>query len=177
MFVQVAFLRHPEEVRSTVSKDAKRLSNQSCEVWFYHLERSSLDQVLPELLELTLKRGWKALVRTTQPERVEHLDGYLWSWRDDSFLAHGTADEPFAEQQPVLLTAAADNPNGAQALFLLDGAEAGDLDPYERCIVLFDGRDEAALARARESWKAFKTAGRPVSYWKQGAERGWEQQA
>ena len=35
----------------------------ACEVWFYHLERTSLDQALPELLEKTLARGWKALVR------------------------------------------------------------------------------------------------------------------
>lgn len=148
-----------------------------CEVWFYHLERSTLDQVLPELLERTLARGWKAIVRTGDAQRVEHLDGFLWSWRDDAFLAHGVADEPFAERQPVLLTTALDNPNGAQALFLIDGAEPGDLAPHERCIVLFDGRDEAALAQARGRWKTFKAEGRPVSYWKQGAERGWEKQA
>ena len=151
-------------------------ADQTCEVWFYHLERSSLDQVLPELLERTLQRGWKALVRTPQPERVEHLDGHLWSWREDSFLPHGTAEEPFPERQPVLLTTALDNPNEAQALFLIDGAEPGDLTPHERCIVLFDGRDDAALAHARRSWKTFKDQGRSVSYWKQGAERGWEKQ-
>ena len=36
----------------------------ACEVWFYHLERTALDQALPELLEKTLPEGWKALVRT-----------------------------------------------------------------------------------------------------------------
>lgn len=153
------------------------MADGGCEIWFYHLERSSLDQVLPELLEKTLQRGWKALVRTSQPERIEHLDGFLWSWRDDSFLPHGTADEPMAERQPVLLTTGLDNPNGAQALFLIDGAEAGDLTPHERCIILFDGRDEAALTAARKSWKQFKKDERSVSYWKQGAERGWEKQA
>ena len=152
------------------------MAAEACEVWFYHLERSSLDQVLPELLERTLQRGWKALVRTGQPERVEHLDSYLWSWRDESFLPHGTADEPFAERQPVLLTTGLDNPNEAQALFLIDGAEPGDLTPHERCIVLFDGRDDAALASARVHWKAFNKQGLTVSYWKQGAERGWEKQ-
>jgi DNA polymerase-3 subunit chi len=149
----------------------------ACEVWFYHLERSSLEQVLPELLERTLQRGWKALVRTSQPERIEHLDGWLWSWRDDSFLPHGAAEEPFAERQPVLLTTAFDNPNSAEALFLIDGAEPGDLAPHERCILIFDGRDAAALKAARGRWKTFKDQGLPVSYWKQGAERGWEKQA
>ncbi|HEY5008226.1 MAG TPA: DNA polymerase III subunit chi, partial [Caulobacteraceae bacterium] len=110
-----------------------------CEVWFYHLERTALDQALPELLEKTLAKGWKALVRTTETERIEHLDGWLWSFRDDSFLAHGTDGEPMADKQPILLTTGSENLNGAQALFLVDGAEAGPLDGYERCVLLFDG--------------------------------------
>ena len=152
------------------------MSAQSCEVWFYHLERSALDAVLPDLLEKTLARGWKALVRTTVAERAEHLDSYLWSWRDDAFLPHGLDSEPQAERQPVLLTTAQENRNEANALFLIDGAEPGDLSPYERCILLFDGRDETALATARKRWSGFKAAGHPVSYWRQGAERGWEKQ-
>ena len=86
-------------------------------------------------------------------------------------------DEPSAERQPILLTAAADNPNSADALFLIDGADPGPLDAYSRCILLFDGRDEAALQIARQRWKGFKAEGLSVSYWRQGAERGWEKQA
>jgi DNA polymerase-3 subunit chi len=153
------------------------MSEPACDVWFYHLERSTLDQVLPELLEKTLARGWRAIVRTPDPERIEHLDGWLWSYRDDSFLPHGLDDEPLAPRQPVLLTAGLDNANSAEVLFLIDGAEPGALDAYARCILLFDGRDEAATALARQRWKTFKGQGLPVSYWKQGAERGWVKQA
>ena len=148
-----------------------------CEVWFYHLERTGLDQALPELLQRTLARGWRALVRSSAPERVEHLDGWLWSYRDDSFLPHGRADEPRAERQPVLITTAMENPNGANALFLIDGAEAGDLAGYERCVLLFDGRDEAAVAAARGRWSGFKAAGCAVSYWRQGESGGWRKEA
>lgn len=152
------------------------MSEAACDVWFYHLERSGLDQVLPELLEKTLARGWRAVVRARQTERVEHLDGWLWSYRDDSFLPHGVDDEPGAARQPVLLTLGFENPNAAQALFLIDGADEGDLAGYTRCVVLFDGRDEAALAKARAQWKAIKGKGLPASYWRQ-QERGWEKQA
>mgnify|MGYP000971257087 CR=1 FL=1 len=59
-----------------------------CEVWFYHLERTGLDQALPELLEKTLARGWRALVRAQDKDRIEHLDGLcrvgldpaIWRW-------------------------------------------------------------------------------------------------
>ena len=145
------------------------------EVWFYHLERTGLEQALPELLEKTLARGWKALVRTREPRRVEHLDGWLWSYRDDSFLPHGTAEEPEAARQPILLTTGPENPNGAEALFLVDGAEPGDLAGYVRCVVLFDGRDEEALAQARVQWSAMKATGLEMAYWKQ-EQQGWRKQ-
>lgn len=153
------------------------MAGGACEVWFYHLERTALDQALPELLEKTLARGWRALVRAGGPDRVEHLDAHLWSWREDSFLPHGVAGEPDAERQPVLLTADLDNPNKAQALFLVDGAEPGPLDGFERCVVMFDGRDESALADARRRWKVFKGEGLPVSYWRQTEQGRWEKQA
>ncbi|MFZ3007043.1 MAG: DNA polymerase III subunit chi [Phenylobacterium sp.] len=148
----------------------------ACEVWFYHLERTGLDQALPELLEKTLARGWKAIVRATGPQRVEHLDGWLWAYRDESFLPHAPADEPGAARQPILLTTNDENLNGADALFLVDGAEPGELGDYTRCVVLFDGGDEEALATARRQWKSVKAKGLPASYWKQQG-RGWEKQA
>jgi DNA polymerase-3 subunit chi len=153
------------------------MADGACEVWFYHLERTSLDQALPELLEKTLQRGWRALVRSTARERVEHLDGWLWSYRDDSFLPHGLAGEPLAERQPVLITTAMDNPNAANALFLIDGADPGDISGYERCVLLFDGRDEAAVAEARGRWSGFRQAGATVSYWRQGETGGWRKEA
>jgi len=146
-----------------------------CEVWFYHLERTALDQALPELLEKTVARGWRALVRTPLRERVEHLDAWLWTYKDDAFLAHGVADEPEAGRQPILLTTGDDNLNAADALFLLDGADEERFAGYRRCIDLFDGRDEAAVAAARLRWKKARALGLPVTYWKQG-ERGWEKQ-
>ena len=152
------------------------MSDPLCEVWFYHLERTGLDQALPELLEKTLQRGWKAIVRASAADRVEFLDGWLWSYREDSFLPHAPAHEPGAERQPVLLIVGEDNPNAADALFLVDGAEPGDLANYQRCIVLFDGADEDQLRRARLQWTALKARGLPASYWKQQA-RGWEKQA
>jgi len=146
------------------------------EVWFYHLERTGLEQALPELLEKTLQRGWRALVRVREAARLQHLDGWLWTYRDESFLPHAPDDEPNAARQPVLLTTGFENANGADVLFLVDGAEPGDLGGYARCVVLFDGGDEAQLAVARAQWSAVKASGAAVSYWKQQA-RGWEKQA
>jgi len=146
------------------------------EIWFYHLERSSLDQVLPELLDRTLQRGWRALVRVADPQQLADLDERLWTWREESFLAHGRADEPHAARQPILLTSALENPNGAQALFIVDGSDLGATEGLARCFIIFDGRDEIALHGARERWKALKEQGADLAYWKQ-TDEGWQRAA
>lgn len=145
-----------------------------CEFWFYHLERSTLEQVLPGLLEKTRERGWKALVHVSDPAQLEALDEHLWTWRDDSFLAHGRASEPNAERQPILLSESGENLNAAQALFMVDGAEIGVTDGLERCFIIFDGRNDQALTGSRERWKALKAQGATLAYWKQSPEGRWE---
>ncbi|WP_395647537.1 DNA polymerase III subunit chi [Terricaulis sp.] len=144
------------------------------ELWFYHLERSDIEQALPPLLEKCLQRGWRALVRGGSSDRLDALDSVLWTYRDESFLPHGR-DNP--ERQPVYLTQDGGNPNGAQVLFLLDGAAAEDIASYERACLVFDGRDENATQLARARWKQAKDAGVAVSYWKESGAGKWEKQA
>ena len=147
------------------------------EVWFYHLERSGAEEVLAPLLDRTLQRGWRALVRCGDAARLAALDARLWTVRPDVVVPHGLASEPNAERQPVLLTAGGGNPNGAQALFLVDGAEAGGVGDFARVLDLFDGRDEAALAAARGRWKALRAQGAALSYWTQTEAGRWEKRA
>lgn len=156
-------------------KEMTRASNP--EIWFYHLERSTLDQVLPGLLEKTRERGWRALVRAADERLLDDVDERLWTYRDDSFLAHGRAAEPEAARQPILLTTEVENPNGAQALFILDQSELGDTKGFDRCFIIFDGRDEAAVAAARKRWKTLKESGADLAYWKQSSEGRWEKAA
>jgi DNA polymerase-3 subunit chi len=147
------------------------------ELWFYHLERSEIEQALAPLLEKCLQRGWRALVRGGSAERLDALDASLWTYRDESFLPHGRDAEGEPQRQPVLLTTAAGNANGAQALFVIDGAEPGDLSSFERACLIFDGRDENALNSARMRWKEAKESGIVASYWRESAAGKWEKQA
>ncbi|KAB2918451.1 MAG: DNA polymerase III subunit chi [Hyphomicrobiaceae bacterium] len=144
------------------------------EVLFYHLEHQPLERVLPSLVERTLERGWRAVVQAGSDERVDALDTLLWTYREDSFLPHGTRRDGNPALQPVFLTTDVDNPNGAKVRFLVDGADTRDLGAYDRIVYLFDGRDTAAVAQAREQWKAAKAAGCEVTYWQQSAEGRWE---
>jgi DNA polymerase-3 subunit chi len=144
------------------------------QVLFYHLEQQPLERVLPSLLERTLERGWRAVVQAGSQERVDALDTLLWTYRDESFLPHGTKRDGHLEQQPVFLTTDETNPNTAGVRFLVDGAESNELMAYDRIVYLFDGRDAAALEKAREQWKAANEAGCDVTYWQQSQEGRWE---
>ena len=151
------------------------------EALFYHLERRSLDEVLPGLLERTLERGWRALVRAESADRAAALDALLWTYRDDSFLPHAIAGDGDAKAQPVLITVEDANVNAAKVLFLVGGAGISDWDriaasSFERIVLLFDGRDPQALAAARESWKRANAAGLAATYWKESAAGKWEKQ-
>jgi DNA polymerase-3 subunit chi len=147
------------------------------EVLFYHLEHQPLERVLPSLVEKTLERGWRAVVQAGSEERVEALDTLLWTYREESFLPHGTRRDGKPELQPVYLTAHEDNPNGATVRFLVDGAETSNPTAYARVVYLFEGRDAAAVERAREQWKDAKAAGCEVTYWQQSPEGRWEKKA
>jgi len=147
------------------------------EIRFYHLQRIALERALPQLLEKTLERGWRAVVMAGSAERVEALNGQLWTYANDSFLPHGTRREGFAEHQPVWLTERDENPNGATVLFLVDGAESAGLDGYDLCCDMFDGRDDVAVAAARDRWRARKEAGHKLTYWQQDEGGRWEMKA
>jgi DNA polymerase III subunit chi len=147
------------------------------EVFFYHLERATLEELLPTLLERSLERGWRAAVQAASEERVEALDTLLWTYREDSFLAHGTARDGPASAQPIYLTASPGNPNEAQIRFLVDGADLEDAAPYARVVFVFDGRDADAVARARAQWQEAKAQGLSVSYWQQDSGGRWQQKA
>lgn len=149
------------------------MAEPSVEIWFYHLERSSLDQVLPELLERCRTRGWRALVQCADADRLAEIDDRLWTWRDDSFLAHGRAGGEADDRQPILLSETGENRNGAQALFIIDGSPLTSPEGYQRCFILFDGRDDDALHQARDRWRLLKEGSTPLAYWKQGEDGGW----
>ena len=147
------------------------------EVYFYHLQNQPLEQVLPQLLEKCLERGWRCVVQAQSDERVIALDQNLWTWRDDSFLPHGTDKEANAAEQPVLITTSDGNANAAKVRFFVEGARSENLDGYERAIHLFDGNDPDSVDAAREQWKTAQSAGHTVTYWQQDEAGRWQQKA
>lgn len=146
---------------------------------FYHLQSQPLEAVLPKLLEKAYATGKSTLLRIGTEERVEFLNGMLWTYNDQSFLPHGSRKDGNAELQPIWLTSGMDNPNMASLLFLVDGAQASidELEKFSRVFNIFDGHSEEAVNQARAFWKEIKASGNECYYWKQDARGAWQQAA
>lgn len=148
------------------------------EILFYHLQGQRLEGVLPALLEKSLQRGWRVAVQGASEERIEALDAHLWTYRDDSFLPHGTWRESEASAHPVLLTLTESNPNGSNVRILIEGAPMpADPESYQRIVLLFDGDDEEAVTAARTHWSEARARGFDVTYWQPNERGRWVKKA
>lgn len=138
------------------------------EVFFYHLTRSPLEQVLPDLLELCLRRDWRVCVRGADEQRLSWLDDRIWMHRDEAFLPHGRQGGPHDALQPILLTTGA-AANLADVLMLIDGSrpDLAEIAEFERVCILFDGNSDGAVNAARGDWKTVAEANVPAQYWAQ----------
>ena len=146
-------------------------------VSFYHLQRSTLEQVLPDLLEKALNSGLRVVVFSGSPERVADLDSLLWTWKTDSWLPHGTNCDANPDCQPIYLTDQDENPNAAQMLVLADGVIPDRIEHYDRVLNLFDGRDDEAVQQARGAWKNWKEQGLELVYYQQTEQGRWQEKA
>ncbi len=147
--------------------------------YFYHLTRAPLEVTLAMLLEKARGAGWRVAVRGRAAAQIDRLDEALWlAGGEEAFLPHGRAGRPHEADQPILLTTAADLPNGATCLMTVGGADVApdEVKRLDRVCVLFDGNDDAAVARARTQWKALTDAGCAAQYWSEASGR-WEKKA
>ena len=113
--------------------------------YFYHLERTTLEQAAGALLEKCLEHKKRVLAISERSERRAALDEALWTFSDSSFLPHGREEAEGLDpaSQPILISGKADPQNKATFCLLMDGTEIGDGAGFERCMVMFDGGDQA----------------------------------
>ncbi len=146
-------------------------------VGFYHLTRTAGVTALARLLARTLEAGKRAVIRAPDAAHAETLDERLWLEPEPFWLPHATERMGDAALQPIWITEsdalAAGAPNGAQFLFLIDGAITAHAACFERVFDLFDGSLPAQVDAARGRWAGLRDAGHALSYWRETG-RGWE---
>ncbi len=144
------------------------------DVRFYHLQRKTPAQALPEILGRALERGLRVLIRAGDDEQVAAIDAALWTQDAASFLPHGTAKDGRPADQPIWITTGDDNANGATMLVLVNGAAQPVLDAFAMVCEVFDGNDETAVETARARWKVYKDDGHAPTYFQQDLDGKWQ---
>jgi DNA polymerase-3 subunit chi len=144
------------------------------DISFYQLSTFPLDKALPKLLEKVYASGARALILTASEAAAVELGNLLWSYREDSFLPHGTSQDKFPAEQPLYITSGNENPAAAAIVIGTQGAEPVSLDGIERYLDMFDGNDDAQLTLARARWKKYKNEGHAMTYWQQNSKGGWD---
>lgn len=153
---------------------------EQVEYWFYHLQQSALEAVLPGILEKTLAKNWRTLIKVgpcngSAEAEMLRLDKFLWTYKQDAFLPHGRDDEPMADAHPILLSCVCERVENVDAVILVSGAEMQDVTAATRCITILDGRNNEDKAVARKRWKLVKDAGNETAYWQQNDHGRWVQ--
>ncbi len=153
------------------------------DIAFYHLTHSGAEAALPALLTKALSMGKRALV-CGKPENFDALSSALWGYNSNSWLPHeimgdDETDTNDSDICPILFASDASD-NSRPFIFYLDAIDppADTQENAERIFILFDGRDEAAVAAARRQWLMFKAPKtHNLTYWQQGDDGGWSKSA
>ena len=137
---------------------------------FYLLSQDSAEKAVALISKATLKAGQRLLVVGGS----EGLDRALWEEAATEFLAHGAADAPHAERQPILLSSTCEAANGAKFIALADGQWRDEALTFERVFLIFD---DGSRGGARECWRMLGSKdGIERHFWKQEDGR-WIEQA
>ena len=149
------------------------------EAKFYHLLTTPLETALPKLLPKILAGGFRVLVKCRDAAQMQLLDEKIWVMDAESFIPHGRADAPHAEQQPILLSTELASLNAATLLIIVDGSlpSSEQLSSFAQLVDMFDGTQEIETTAARTRWKAYKDQGHALSYFKQQHGGGWKKEA
>lgn len=141
---------------------------------FYHLLSTSRERAVPKLMEKALASGANVVMLAGSDSMLKTMSDALWSNDPASFLPHGSRRDGHANEQPIYLTVADENPNAAEILCILDGSSPATIGNYSKVLDVFDGSREDEVAAARVRWAAYKTAGYALHYVKQQPGGSWK---
>ena len=117
---------------------------------FWQVTHDPIPKVVALIAKRALGQGERVLVVAADPKQRAAISRALWEGGPESFLAHGEADAPGADRQPILLSAEPQPLNAASYLILADGTFR-DCPGFARVFLLFP---PDLAPQARQAWRA-----------------------
>jgi DNA polymerase-3 subunit chi len=106
----------------------------------------------------------KIVVLAADRQQLATLDEALWTFSEQDFLPHVTADNALASQTPIVLAASEDvELPHHQVLINLSGTTPRHFARFERMFEIVS-TDEADIAASRERYRFYKTRGYPLTH-------------
>ena len=145
---------------------------------FYQLASDETGELVAQLAEKSQMIAKKVIIHASK-DSCQRLSRALWEIRDLSFMAHGTDGEDGADYAGIWLSSdEAKNHISAEFAILTEGRMVTDLTAFERCFIVFNGKDEAALGQARSQWQTLSQNFKgKCRYFAKSDEGKWEQKA
>ena len=132
-------------------------------VIFAETEEIGKDKALALTVEKFYNLGSKIIILTSSKERGENLDEYLWTFKQQSFIPHIYSEE-IVNEEPVVITVAEKNLNGASVLILDTPSSHDFMREFDWVIDFVDRSSDQALRESRARFKEYKEAGFDVEY-------------
>jgi DNA polymerase-3 subunit chi len=135
------------------------------QVDFYILAAQARDDRFGLACRLTDKawrQGRRVLLHTAGPEDARHLDGLLWSYRDQSFIPHGALGQADPALNPVLIGNPGQDPGDEHDVLINLATEVPTFfSRFDRVLECVDN-DEAARQASRDRYRFYKEHGYPL---------------
>jgi DNA polymerase-3 subunit chi len=126
------------------------------DISLYHIQHSTIEKVLPKLLEKIISTNNKAVIFCSDENMMNELDKYLWSFSTKTVIPHGCKHDGYKAKQPIYITDVEENPNDASILISLGKVDENYLMTFKRMIYVFDNSVES-VSYAENIIKAYKS--------------------
>jgi len=143
------------------------------EINFYKITRSSVEKLLPRLLEKIIQEGSMVNFLFKNQNRLEYIDDFLWTYSNESFIPHYVDDSNYINVHPILLSLSENINNNADVFVTIEGYLPENIEKYKKIIDIFDGKDDQIIKDALVRVENIKNKGYKVDCWRQEIS-GWE---
>jgi len=130
------------------------------EVLFVETTASRMEVRACEIAERVYAKGDNLQVVAVDGKQAERLDDLLWTFKPDSFVAHGISSGSASEtEQPVVITTRKERLEKMNSLLMMDYLEPELVGQFSYAVHLIAVDNPERLEKSRGYWAQLKEAG------------------
>ncbi len=149
------------------------LNTAKTEVSFYEVIGDDFEKIACSLIEKCYHTNCNTLVVTEDEGMQEMFNKMLWTYKQKSFVPHGSLNDPRASDQPVLITYKDENLNNSTLLVLIGGAYI-NVENFHRVFIIFSAESERQSKLAQSIHSTLSNHESDINFYKKEQSGPWE---